>query len=223
MKEGFPLRPDRSAYGVRRLIVHAAAWLSLFVTAPALAADKLVVAFGDSLMAGYQLKPGEGFAPRLEAALRKNGVAARVHNAGVSGDTTAQGKARLGWVLAGLKAKPDLVIVELGANDMLRGLPNGQTRANLDAILGDLQRRRIPTLVAGMRAAPNMGTAYAREFDAIHPTLARKYTLPLYPFFLQGVAATPALQLKDGMHPNPRGVDVIVRGILPYVVKALPK
>ena len=223
MKEGFPLRPDCSAYGVRRLIVHAVAWLSLFVTAPAFAADRIVVAFGDSLMAGYQLKPGEGFAPRLEAALRKNGVVARVHNAGVSGDTTAQGKARLGWVLTGLKVKPDLVIVELGANDMLRGLPNAQTRVNLDAILADLQRRRIPTLVAGMRAAPNMGAAYAREFNAIYPVLSRKYRVPLYPFFMDGVAATPTLQLKDGMHPNPRGVDVIVRGILPHVMKALPK
>lgn len=221
MKEGFPLRPDRYAYGVRRLIVHAAALLTLFVTAPAWAADKLVVAFGDSLTAGYQLKPGEGFAPQLEAALRRSGVPARVHNAGVSGDTTAQGKARLGWVLGGLKARPDLVIVELGANDMLRGLPNSQTRANLDAILAELQRRHIPVLLAGMRAAPNMGAGYAREFNTIHPALARKYRVPLYPFFLQGVAATPALQLKDGMHPNARGVNVIVRGILPYVRKAL--
>lgn len=223
MKEGFPLRPDRSAYGVRRWIVHAVAVLTLFVTSPAWAADKLVVAFGDSLTAGYQLRPGEGFAPQLEAALRKSGVPARVHNAGVSGDTTAQGKARLGWVLNALKAKPDLVIVELGANDMLRGLPNAQTRANLDAILAELRRRRIPVLLAGMRAAPNMGEAYARAFNAIHPALARQYGVPLYPFFLQGVAATPALQLKDGMHPNARGVSVIVKGILPYVRKALAR
>lgn len=221
MKEGFPLRPNRSAYGVRRLIVHAAALFTLFLTTPAWAADRLVVAFGDSLTAGYQLKPGEGFAPQLEAALRKGGVPARVHNAGVSGDTTAQGKARLAWVLNALKARPDLVIVELGANDMLRGLPNGQTRANLDAILAELQRRRIPVLLAGMQAAPNMGAAYAREFNAIHPELARKYKVPLYPFFLKDVAATPALQLKDGMHPNARGVSVIVKGILPQVRKAL--
>ncbi|SNS43317.1 acyl-CoA thioesterase-1 [Sphingomonas laterariae] len=221
MKEGIPLRPDRFAYGVRRLIVHAAALLTLFVTLPAHAADRLVVAFGDSLMAGYQLKPGEGFAPRLEAALRKSGVAAHVHNAGVSGDTTAQGKARLGWVLGALKARPDLVIVELGANDMLRGLPNAQTRLNLDAILTDLKRRKVPVLIAGMRAAPNMGPAYTKEFNAIYPTLARKHGLPLYPFFMEGVAANRALLLKDGMHPNPRGVDVIVRGILPQVRKAL--
>lgn len=221
MKEGFPLRPDRYAYGVRRLIVHAVALMTLFLTVPAMAADRLVVAFGDSLSAGYQLKPGEGFAPQLEAVLRRSGIPARVHNAGVSGDTTAQGKARLSWVLGGLKAKPDLVIVELGANDMLRGLPNSQTRANLDAILAELQRRRIPVLLAGMRAAPNMGAGYAREFNAIHPALARKYQVPLYPFFLQGVAATPAMQLKDGMHPNARGVGVIVKGILPQVRKAL--
>ena len=215
------MRPDCYAYGVRRLIVHAAALMTLFVTFPALAADKLVVAFGDSLMAGYQLKPGEGFAPRLEAALRRSGIPARVHNAGVSGDTTAQGTARLGWVLGGLKARPDLVIVELGANDMLRGLPNAQTRANLDAILAELKRRRIPAMVAGMQAAPNLGQAYAREFNAIHPALARKYQVPLYPFFLQGVATNKALLLKDGMHPNPRGVDVIVANILPSVRKAL--
>ncbi|WP_380879108.1 arylesterase [Sphingomonas sp. DBB INV C78] len=206
---------------MRRLIVHAAALLTLFVTLPAYAADKLVVAFGDSLMAGYQLKPSEGFAPKLEAALRKSGVPARVHNAGVSGDTTAQGKARLGWVLNALKAKPDLVIVELGANDMLRGLPNAQTRTNLDAILTELKRRKIPILLAGMQASPNMGAAYTREFNAIYPALARKHAVPLYPFFLAGVATNRALLLKDGMHPNARGVDVIVRGILPQVRKGL--
>lgn len=206
---------------MRRLIVHAVTILTLFVAGPALAADKLVVAFGDSLMAGYRLAPNQGFAPRLEAALRQRGIPARVHNAGVSGDTTAQGKARLNWVLTAVKAKPDLVIVELGANDMLRGLPPARAAANLDAILAELKRRRIPVLIAGMKAAPNLGAAYAREFNAIYPNLAKKYGAPLYPFFTEGVTANRALLLPDQLHPNPRGVDRIVQGIVPHVARAL--
>ncbi len=218
MKIGFD-----DLYGSRRRIVHFLSGLLLFLLAPttAYAADRLVLAFGDSLTAGYQLKPNEGFAPRLEAALRRQGMAARVHNGGVSGDTSAAGRARLNWLLTGLKAKPDLVIVELGANDMLRGLKPAETSANLDAIITTLKGRGIPVLLAGMRAAPNMGAAYRREFDAIYPRLAKTHGVPLYPFFLEGVAATPRLLLKDGMHPNPVGVDTIVRGILPSVTAAL--
>lgn len=210
-------------YGSRRRLVHFLSGLLLLCLLPATAsaADRLVLAFGDSLTAGYQLKPNEGFAPRLEAALRRQGLAVRVHNGGVSGDTSATGRARLGWVLAGLKAKPDLVIVELGANDMLRGLKPAETGANLDAIVAELKRRGIPVLLAGMKAAPNMGAAYRREFDALYPRLAKAHGVPLYPFFLDGVAATPRLLLKDGMHPNPAGVDAIVRGILPSVTAAL--
>jgi acyl-CoA thioesterase-1 len=188
---------------------------------PALAADKLVLAFGDSLTAGYGLKPADSFPVRLEAALRRDGVAARVHNGGVSGDTTATGRARLAWGLAGLKAKPDLVIVELGANDMLRGFDPAQPRANLDAILTELKRRRIPVLLAGMLAAPNMGAGYRKRFDTIYPALARKHGVPLYPFFMRGVAGNPALLQPDGLHPTPRGVMVIVRGMLPQVKAAL--
>ena len=125
--------------------------------APPAGGGPLILAFGDSLTAGYRLKPGEGFAPQLESALRQQGVAASVHNAGVSGDTTAQGRARLGWVLSGLPRQPDLVIVALGANDMLRGQPPAATQAKLDAIVGALRQRGIPVVVAGMRAAPNMG------------------------------------------------------------------
>ncbi|RVT92508.1 arylesterase [Sphingomonas crocodyli] len=197
---------------------------ALFATAaPAQAADKLVLAFGDSLTAGYQLPPGQGFAPQLEAALRKSGVPARVHNAGVSGDTTAQGRARLGWVLNALKAKPDLAIVELGANDMLRGLPPAQARANLDAIMTEFKKRDIPVLIAGMRAAPNLGADYRRRFDSIFPDLSKKYGAPLYPFFLDGMIGNRGLHIGDNLHPNANGVAVIVKGILPQVRSALTK
>ena len=208
-------------YGVLRRIFQLGFLLFVASALPAHAADRLILAFGDSLTAGYQLKPGEGFTWQLEAALRKEGKAVRVHNAGVSGDTTAQGKARLNWVLSSLKQKPDLAIVALGANDMLRGQPAAQTRANLDAIVGELRKRGIPVVVAGMVAAPNMGAAYAREYNAIFPAIAKQHGATLYPFFLQGVAAQPKLQLADGMHPNKQGVAVMVRNILPTVRKAL--
>ncbi|WP_243395762.1 arylesterase [Sphingomonas oleivorans] len=214
--KGFP-----TAYGARRLLVHAAAFFALAGAVPAVAAEKLVLAFGDSLTAGYGLKPGQGFADQLQAALRRDGIAARVHNAGVSGDTTAGGKARLGWVLTGLKLKPDLAIVELGANDMLRGLPPEQARANLEAILAELQRRKIPVLLAGMLASPNLGADYRRRFDSIYPALARRYNVRLYPFFLNGVTGQPGMHIGDRMHPNMRGVAVIVKGILPQVKAGL--
>jgi acyl-CoA thioesterase I len=188
---------------------------------PAPAREKLVLAFGDSLTAGYQLKPGQSFPAQLEAALRKEGRAVRVHNAGVSGDTTAQGRARLPWVLSSLRQKPDLAIVALGANDMLRGQSPAQARANLDAILTELDRRGIPVVIAGMLAAPNLGPAYAREFNAIFPSLAKQHSAPLYPFFTNGVTAQPKFLLSDGIHPNPAGVGVMVKGILPTVRKAL--
>ncbi len=201
---------------------HALLALALLLgTSAANAADRLVLAFGDSLMAGYQLPPGAGFVPQLQAALVRDRLAAKVYNAGVSGDTSAQGKTRLGWVLASLKARPDLVIVELGANDMLRGLDPGQAEANLDAILAELKRRKVPVLLAGMVAAPNLGPGYAARFNPIYPRLAKKYGVPLYPFFLQGVAGKRPLQIADGIHPNARGVAVIVRGIAPQVKAAL--
>ncbi len=185
--------------------------------------EKLILAFGDSLTAGYQLKPGQGFVPQLETALRNEGRAVRVHNAGVSGDTTQQGKARLPWVLASLKQKPDLAIVALGANDMLRGQPPAQAKANLDAILTELGKRGIPVVLAGMLAAPNLGPAYAKEYNAIFPALAKTHGAALYPFFTNGVTAQPQYLLADGMHPNPAGVGVMVKGILPTVRAKLPK
>jgi len=188
------------------------------------AADRrapLVWAFGDSLTAGYGLSPAQGFPVRLQAALRRAGVAATVRNGGVAGDTAAQGLARLRWGLRGLRATPDLVIVELGANDMLRGLPPAQARASLDAILAELGRRRIPVLLAGMRATRNLGPDYVRAFEGIYPALARQRRVALYPFFLDGVAGQRGLFQADGLHPNARGVDVIVARMLPAVRRML--
>ena len=212
-------RPAR--YGALRRIVHLLLlWLATSST-PASAADRLIWALGDSLTAGYGLLPAQGFTSQLQDALRRAGISATVRNGGIAGDTSAQGKARLLWGLRGLGTRPDLVIVELGANDMLRGLPPQQAEANLDAILAELRRRRIPVLLVGMRAAPNLGPAYRARFDAIYPRLARKYGVRLYPFFLDGVAGRRDLLQADGMHPNGQGVAIIVRRIAPSVRMAL--
>ncbi|HEX6374274.1 MAG TPA: arylesterase [Allosphingosinicella sp.] len=207
-------------YGALRRLVYALL-LTAASAAPAAARDVRVLALGDSLTAGYGLPPGLGFAPQLEAMLRRNGVRAFVTDAGVSGNTAAQGRARLAWTLDGMGARPDLAIVALGANDMLRGLPPAQTRADLDAILAELGRRRIPVLVAGMIAAPNLGPDYRAEYDRIFPDLAAKYDASLYPFFLAGVAGNPSLALPDRMHPNFQGIKKMVSAITPTVLRAL--
>jgi acyl-CoA thioesterase-1 len=158
----------------------------------------------------------------LEATLRADGIAARVINAGVSGDTTSGGRARLDWALAGLDgAKPDLVVLALGANDALRGIAPELTRANLAAMIETLQARAIPVLLVGMVAPPNMGPDYAAAYNPIFSDLADKYSVPLYPFFLDGVAADPALNQNDGMHPNAKGVAVIVDRLVPVVARLL--
>lgn len=211
----------RSRYGVGRLLVHAVFAGAALISAPAYAGGPLIWALGDSLTAGYGLLPKDGFTNQLEAGLRRAGVPATVKNGGVSGDTSAQGRARLLWGLRGLGVKPDLVIVELGANDMLRGLPPAQARANLDMILTELHSRHIPVLLAGMRAAPNLGPNYVRGFEAMYPELARAHRVPLYPFFLDGVATKRELLQADGLHPNARGTDIIVAKILPTVRAAL--
>jgi acyl-CoA thioesterase-1 len=210
-------------YGLRRALVHLALVVTAFAgTAATASPEKPVIwAFGDSLAAGYGLPPERGFTARLQAALRRDGVAATVRNGGVAGDTANQARRRLLWGLRGLGAPPDLVIVELGANDMLRGLPVAQARANLDAILAELKRRKIPVLIAGMRAAPNLGRRYGQAFETMYPALARGYGVPLYPFFLDGVAGNRALIQRDGLHPNARGVEIIVARILPSVRAAL--
>ena len=177
-----------------------------------------IVGLGDSLMAGYNLGPGQGFTDRLQAALRARGHDVTVDNAGVSGDTSSGGLSRLDWSV------PDgtqLVVLELGANDMLRGIEPEITEKNLDTMMERLKARDIAVLVAGMRAAPNLGEAYGRAFDAIYPRLAEKYGAALYPFFLDGVAGEPSLQLEDGMHPNAEGVERMVEAMLPAVEKAI--
>ncbi|WP_241212527.1 arylesterase [Sphingomonas sp. ABOLG] len=205
------------------LAVHLLIGGVLLAATPAQAqGGRLIWAFGDSLTAGYGLPPAQGFTTRLEAALKRSVPDVTVRNGGVAGDTSAQGRARLAWGLRGLKRKPDLVIVELGANDMLRGLPPGATEKNLDLILTELKRRGIPVLLVGMRAAPNLGSDYRRAFEGIYPRLARKHGVPLYPFFLEGVAGNQALFQADGRHPNARGVEIIVRRIAPAVRQALP-
>lgn len=195
----------------------------LSIASPALASAErpLVLAFGDSLTAGYGLDPGLGFAPQLQAMLRRHGIAARVADGGVSGDTSAAARARLAWTIDGLKEKPDLVIVELGANDMLRMVDPGETERNLDAVLAELGRRRIPVLLAGMLAARNLDPVYAKRFEAIYPALARKHRVAFYPFFMDGVAAVPGITLPDGMHPNFGGVKIIVTRITEPVKAAL--
>ncbi len=197
--------------------------LCLSIACPAIASTErpLVLAFGDSLTAGYGLDPGLGFAPQLQASLRRHGIAARVLDGGVSGDTSAAARARISWTLDGLGEKPDLVIVELGANDMLRSIDPVETERNLDAILAELKQRGIPALLAGMRAARNADPAYLRRFDAIFPRLAAKYDVRFYPFFLEGVATVEGMSLPDGMHPNFRGVKEIVTRIIVPVKAAL--
>ena len=211
----------RTPYGVRRLIVHLGLMLGLLAAAPAAAQNVHILALGDSLTAGYGLPEGQGFAPQLEATLRRNGIRAFVTDAGVSGDTAAAGQARLAWTLDGLEETPDLAIVVLGGNDMLRGLPPEQTRAALDSILAELKGRNVPVLLAGMLASVNMGPDYRRAFDGLYPELARKHGATFYPFFLEGVAGDRALNLDDGIHPNFRGIKRMVSGIAPHVIAAL--
>ena len=183
--------------------------------------ERLVLAFGDSLYAGYGLDPGQSFPAVLERELEAKGIRARVVNAGVSGDTAASGLRRLEFTLDGLPRMPDLAIVGLGGNDMLRGLDPAETRRNLDAILAELDKRGIPVLLTGMLAPRNLDGAYIRSFEAIFPDLARRYGAELDPFFLEGVITRPELMLPDGIHPSAAGVEVITRRVAPMVAKEL--
>jgi len=182
-------------------------------------AQRLLV-LGDSLAAGYGLANEESFPAQLESALLQRGYHVRVINAGVSGDTTAGGLSRLSWALAD---EPHLVIVELGGNDALRGLPPEETAANLDAILRQLKAAGVSVILAGMQAPHNMGTTYTTAFDRIFPLLAQKHQVAFYPFFLAGVALDPSLNQSDGIHPNTAGVAVIVDRMLPLVTSTLRK
>jgi acyl-CoA thioesterase-1 len=178
-----------------------------------------ILAFGDSLTQGYGVPPGMDFPTQLEHALQAKGLKISVINAGVSGDTSAGGLARLDWSLSDSKNVPDAAIVELGANDGLRGLSPGEMEKNLDAILAKLKTRNIPVLLAGMKSPRNLGASYVAQFDAVFPRLANKYGVLFYPFFLDGVALDASLIQADGLHPNPKGVAIIVKDITPLTIK----
>lgn len=177
-----------------------------------------IVGLGDSLMAGYQLDAGQSFPEKLEAALKARGHDVVIVNAGVSGDTSAGGLSRLDW---SVPDDTDMVILELGANDMLRGIAPQVTEDNLTAMIERLNQRNIDVVLAGMVAAPNLGADYAAQFNPIFPKLAARYDVPLYPFFLEGVAAERDLLLEDGMHPNAAGVDRMVENFLPLIEEVL--
>lgn len=192
--------------------------LFLASAAPALAGTVKLVVLGDSLSAGYHLPQGSGFPEQLQWRLNKDGHQVSIANAGVSGDTTAGGLARLDWAVP---KGTDAVIVELGANDALRGVNPKQTYKNLDKLISRLKKRGIKVLLAGMEAPRNLGTPYVKAFGAIYPKLAKKYHIRLYPFFLKGVAMQKSLLLSDGLHPNEQGVTVMVKNIKPYVERLL--
>ena len=191
-------------------------FLSLGMSVPPAAAQqpRQLVGFGDSLMAGYQLSPNESYTAQLETALKARGHDVVVTNAGVSGDTTAGGLSRVDW---SVPDGTDGVILELGANDALRGISPDETEKNLDAIIARLKERNIPVLLAGMMAPPNMGAEYAERYNEIYPRLSEKHGVPLYPFFLDGVVTVAGTQLEDGMHPNAKGVGIMVERSLPVV------
>ena len=184
--------------------------------------ERLIVAFGDSLYAGYGLDKDESLPAQLESELRAAGINATVINAGVSGDTSAAGRQRLAFTLDGLPRAPDLVILGLGGNDALRQIPAAQTRSEMTAMMEELKRRNIPVLLTGMRAPPNLGPDYAAAFERIWPHLAKQYGAGLYPFILDGVITDPALMQRDGIHPTAAGVARMADAIAPLVQKALP-
>lgn len=215
---------DACRFGYRAFTRVLKRWIALVLltfagVSPVAAADQIrLMVLGDSLTAGYGLPEKDAFPVRLQAALAKSGISAVVINAGVSGDTTAGGLARIGWALAD---KPTHALVELGANDALRGIDPKTTRRNLDAIVAKLQAAGIKVMLAGMYAPPNWGKDYEEDFRSIFPDLAKKYGIGLYPFFLDGVAAERALNQPDGIHPNEKGVAIIVERILPSVRRLL--
>ena len=192
--------------------------LGLAVMFHSASAATTILALGDSLTAGYGLEAGHSMPDVLQAALQKDGRDVKIINAGVSGDTAAQGAARLDWALT-----PDVkaIILELGANDALRGLPPEQTDQNLRQIMDKAKAKNLPVLILGMKAPPNLGADYAAKFDAIYPKLATDYGALLYPFYLEGVAAQPDLNQPDAIHPNDKGVAIIVPKIVPMVEQLL--
>jgi acyl-CoA thioesterase-1 len=189
---------------------------AMMVSAAAQARTIMLVGFGDSLMAGYQLPPGDGFPEKLQAALKAKGLDVSVANAGVSGDTTTGGLARIDW---SVPDGTDGVILELGANDALRGIAPEESEKNLDQMITRLKERGIAVFLAGMMAPPNMGADYAARFNPIYEKLAKKHGLTLYPFFLDGVVLDASLKIEDGMHPNTKGVEVMVQKMEPAITQ----
>jgi acyl-CoA thioesterase I len=213
-----PRSRARAYRAFRRRFQGAALFLLLAVTVPAAAQPVRILAFGDSLTAGLGLAPQDAFPAQLERRLRADGFDAKLINAGVSGDTTAGGLARLDFSLGD---GADIVILELGANDMLRGMPPAQARANLGRMIDAARTRGAAVVLAGMRANANFGPEYKAQFDSIYPDLARERGLPLYPFFLAGVAGDRTMTLPDGLHPNAAGVARIVAGVAPLIEESL--
>ncbi len=189
---------------------------------PVMGPERHILAFGNSLFAGYNVAAENAYPAKLETALRARGVNARVTNAGVSGDTTAAGLQRLPFTLDSQRETPDLVILELGGNDLLRGLSPEQTRANLDQMLRELQRREIPVILFGMRAPPNLGSAYVRAYDNMYPDLAERYGAELVPFFLEPIYDRPELIQQDRIHPTAQGIEALVGYTADDVAEALP-
>lgn len=184
--------------------------------------ERTILAFGDSLFAGYNLEEDQGYPEQLQAVMRSRGINARVIDAGVSGDTSQAGAQRIGFVLDNMDAPPELAIVELGGNDLLRQIPPEQTRASLTAILTELRERDIPVLLMGMRAPPNLGPQFQGEFDGMYPALAQEFGADLVPFFLEPVYDKPELILPDRIHPTAEGITAIVAATVDAVVEALP-
>ena len=186
--------------------------------------ERRILAIGDSLLAGYGLASAkEAYPARLETALRARGINAKVTNAGVSGDTSSAGAERFGFVLKSQPARPDLVIIEFGGNDILRAVPPEQTRANLDRMLGEAKAAGLPVLLMGMLAPPNLGSEFKAKFEPIYPDLAKKHGAKLVPFFLAPVIRKPDLVQADHIHPTAQGVDEIVAATVGDVAKALPE
>lgn len=210
--------------GEQAVVEDAAAASELDAPLPEIGGPRrTILAFGDSLFAGYNLAEDEGYPEQLQAVLRARGINAQVIDAGVSGDTSQAGAQRIGFVLENAAVKPELAIVELGGNDLLRGLPPAQTRANLSAILDTLKEADIPVLLMGMRAPPNMGPQFQAEFDGLYPALAEEYGADLVPHFLDPVYDKPELILPDRIHPTADGIEVIVAATVDAVVEALPE
>lgn len=189
---------------------------------PAPTYEQSILAFGDSLFAGNGVCPDQGYPEQLQLTLQQRGIDAQVIDAGVSGDTSAAGRQRIAFVLDALETPPDLAIVELGGNDLLRGISPAETRENLSAILTELRERRVPVLLMGMRAPPNLGEAFVKDFDGIYPDLAQRYGAALVPFFQAPVYDKPALIQPDRIHPTAEGIEALVAATVDEVVEALP-